>query len=59
MGSATINNYKEIVADPNSPEGWQKMQYIKNTYDGTMINIHYVAQWSDGIIKAVGDFKFK
>jgi hypothetical protein len=39
--------------------GWRKMQYIKELGDGSMINIHYVGKWVNGVLKAVDDFKFK
>jgi RHS repeat-associated protein len=50
-----------IMKDVKWPaiDGWQKMEYVKKIYDGTIINVHYVAQWSNNIIKAVDDFKFK
>ncbi len=34
-------------------EGWEKMTYHING-----IEIHYVAQWKNGIIQAIDDFKF-
>ena len=62
---------KEILSDPTIGNpiirgikdarwpGWTKMEYIKTLRDGTKIQVHYLAKWADGVLKAVDDFKFK
>jgi RHS repeat-associated protein len=39
--------------------GWRKMQYEHIGLDGSKTIIHYNGQWSNGVLKAVDDFKFK
>ncbi|MEO8234766.1 MAG: DUF6443 domain-containing protein [Flavobacterium sp.] len=62
---------KEIMSNPHLGEsvikgmndsrwlGWDKMQYIHEGLDGVNINIHYVGEFENGILKSVDDFKFK
>ncbi|PTT02553.1 hypothetical protein DBR11_04470 [Pedobacter sp. HMWF019] len=38
--------------------GWKKMQYVHRTLENKNIAIHYVADFKDGKIVAVDDFKF-
>lgn len=61
---------QEIMSNPNAgrilkdrlmndqiwhhSEGWVKM-----AYNSAGVEIHYVAQWKNGVIQAVDDFKFK
>ncbi|MHA7130448.1 hypothetical protein [Algoriphagus namhaensis] len=63
---------KEIMANPaigkvipNMPPltdsrwmNWSKMQYIHNGLNGQQTVIHYVAQFENGIMKYVDNFKF-
>lgn len=37
-------------------EGWVKMSWYNDPFK---IEVHYVAQWKNGIIEAIDDFKFK
>lgn len=46
------------IGDPRW-KGWQKMEYIHRSLDGSNISIHYVGKWKNGVLRAVDDFKFQ
>lgn len=43
---------KTGLSDPRWP-GWSKM-----AWNNAGVEIHYVAKWENGVLKAVDDFKF-
>ena len=56
-----VINMRRPMGDPrwNHSDGWEKVEAIHTQPSGHEINIHYVGQYDNGVLKAVDDFKFK